>query len=300
MRVLVIVNPGASRAETATEELSRWFSANATAIFVRTTSIDDLKRTLLAHGANVDRIVIGGGDGTISAALPELLRLGKPLAVLPLGTANDFAHTLGVPDDATAAAEVALSGREHRIDVGSVNGSPFINVASVGLAAKVTEAQSKGLKRRWRVLSYLISLWRAAWEARPLYLEVELDGARAWSGAVYQLSVGNGRFHGGGLTVADHAAIDDGTFDLYLVRPGAVWQLLACATHLRFGFAQPDLLQRGTATHVALRTTSPRLINVDGELDAATPATFELLPDALTVVVPRVLPADHRGLAKLP
>ena len=258
-----------------------------------------MKQALSAHGASADRIVIGGGDGTISAALPQLLRIGKPLAVLPLGTANDFARTLGLPADAMEAAEIALTGHEHRIDVGSVNGRPFINVASVGLAAKVTEAQSTELKRRWRALSYLISLWRAAWEARPFYLEVELDGAPAWSGAVYQVSVGNGRFHGGGLTVSDHAAIDDGKFDLYLVRPGAVWQLLACVTHLRFGFAQPDLLKRGTATRVALRTATPRPINVDGELDAATPATFDLLPDALSVMVPRQLPADHRGLSKL-
>ena len=300
MHMLVIVNPEASRAEIATDELSRWFSAHATPTIVRATSIDDLKEALHEHGANADRIVIGGGDGTISAALPALLRLGKPLAVLPLGTANDFARTLGVPDEAKAAAETALGGRKHRIDVGKVNGRPFINVASVGLAAKVTEEQSRRLKQRWRVLSYLISLWRAVWTLRPFYLEIELDGAPAWSGAVYQVSVGNGRFHGGGLTVSDHAALDDGKFDLYLVCPGAAWQLLAAATHLRFGFAKPDLLKRGSATRVTLRTATPRPINIDGELDAATPATFELVPAALTVIVPRSLPADHRGLTKLP
>ena len=296
MHMLVIVNPEASRAEIASEELSRWFSANATPIIVRATSIDDLKQALRTHGANADRIVIGGGDGTISAALAELLQLNKPLAVLPLGTANDFARTLGVPADAIEAAEVALSGHEHRIDVGKVNGRPFINVASIGLAAKVTEEQSRRLKQRWRVLSYLISLWRAAWAARPFYLEIDLDGASAWSGAVYQVSVGNGRFHGGGLTVSDDATIDDGKFDLYLVCPGAVWQLLAAATHLKFGFAKPDLVKRGSATQVTLRTATPRPINVDGELDATTPATFELIPAALTVIVPRTLPAGHRGL----
>ena len=115
MRVLVIVNPGASRAETETQELSRWFAAHTAATFVRATSIDELKRTLRAHGENVDRIIIGGGDGTISAALPELLRLGKPLAVLPLGTANDFARTLGVPNDAKTASEIAVGGRKHAL-----------------------------------------------------------------------------------------------------------------------------------------------------------------------------------------
>jgi diacylglycerol kinase family enzyme len=143
--MLVIVNPVASRAEIASDELSRWFSANATTIIVRATSIDDLKQALLTHGANADRIVIGGGDGTISAALAELLQLNKPLAVLPLGTANDFARTLGVPADAIEAAEIAVGGCEHRIDVGKVNGRPFINVASIGLAAKVTELSHQSL-----------------------------------------------------------------------------------------------------------------------------------------------------------
>ena len=82
----------------------------------------------------MDRIVIGGGDGTISSALPELLALGKPLAVLPLGTANDFAATIGLPADPLEAADVALHGRPHAIDVGLANDRPFLNVASVGVA----------------------------------------------------------------------------------------------------------------------------------------------------------------------
>jgi diacylglycerol kinase family enzyme len=204
-----------------------------------------------------------------------------------------------VPSDTKAAAEIALGGREHRIDVGEVNGRPFINVASVGLAAKVTQEQSTVLKRRWRVLSYLISLWRAAWAYRPFYLELELDGKPAWYGSAYQVSVGNGRFHGGGLTVADYAALDDGKFDVYVVRPGAFWQLLLAATHLRLGFTKPNLLKRGTATRVNLRTTRPRPINVDGELHGATPARFDLTPTALTVILPPTLPTDHRGLTKL-
>ena len=99
----------------------------------------ELKETLLRDGPAADRIVIGAGDGTISNALPELLQLDKPLAVLPLGTANDFARSLGLPQDNLAAARVALHGRTHRIDVGLVNGRPFLNVASVGVAAKVNQ-----------------------------------------------------------------------------------------------------------------------------------------------------------------
>ena len=225
MRLLVLVNPGAARAE-ALEEIAAWFRQNCEVTFVTTSSEDHLAQVLLRHGHKADRIVIGGGDGTISKALPELLALGKPLAVLPLGTANDFARCLGLPHDKIAAAQIALHGRAHRVDVGLVNGKPFLNVASVGVAAQVSQAQSQGLKRTWRLLSYAIGLLRVAGRSRPFSVDLTIDGAFAWSGWTYQVGVGNGRYHGGGLTVAEHAAIDDGQTPC-LFRP-ARYVLAAC------------------------------------------------------------------------
>ena len=296
VRLLIAVNPEASRAEAAVKELAAWFGKNCEAVFVTTGSQHELKETLLRDGPAADRIVIGAGDGTISNALPELLQLDKPLAVLPLGTANDFARSLGLPQDNLAAARVALHGRTHRVDVGLVNGRPFLNVASVGVAAKVSQAQSNDLKRTWLLLSYPIGLLRVAREARPFYVELAFDGAPAWSGAVYQVSVGNGRYHGGGLTVAEHAAVDDGRFNLYVILPGTFWQLLACVTHLKFGLPKPDILHRQSASHVSLRTSRPRSVNADGEIVTKTPAEFTLLPERLTVMVSQSLPADRRGL----
>src|SRR5690606_24453337 len=71
---------------------------------------------------DIGRVVVAGGDGTINAALPAMIRVGKPLGVIPLGTANDLARTLGLPTDPAEAAKVILRGRTRRIDVGSVNG----------------------------------------------------------------------------------------------------------------------------------------------------------------------------------
>ena len=147
LRVLVVVNPNASRAEAALPALSSWFTENCHALIVVTKSKKERRRELEAHGREVDLIVIGGGDGTISKALPQLLKLKRPFAVLPLGTANDFARTLGLPPEPLEAAEIAVNGREHRIDVGLVNDRPYLNVASVGIASKVAKMQSKELKR---------------------------------------------------------------------------------------------------------------------------------------------------------
>jgi YegS/Rv2252/BmrU family lipid kinase len=296
MRVLVTVNPRASRAAEALPALRDWFAERADATFIASDSQDGLKQALTEHGPAADRIIIGGGDGTVSDALPELLKLGKPLAVLPLGTANDFANTLGLQTDSLAAAAVAIEGRAHKIDVGLVNGYPFLNVASVGVAANVAHAQSSALKRRWRMFAYAISLFHAARESKPFVAKITVDGKTTWSGPVYQVSVGNGRFHGGGLTVADHAAIDDGKLDLYLVSPGPFWELVACITHLKFGFSEPLLLHRSSATQVTVKTTKPRPINADGEIRTQTPAEFSIRHHGLTVIVPTTLPAGHRGL----
>jgi YegS/Rv2252/BmrU family lipid kinase len=270
MRVLVAVNPNASRCADVLPTLPGWLAERADSIFVACGSQDEMAQTLKEHGPGADRIVIGGGD--------------------------DFASTLGVPADVYEAAEIALGGRPHKIDVGLVNGKPYLNVASVGVAANVAHAQSAELKRRWRMFAYVISLVHAARESNPFIVKITVDGESTWSGPVYQVSVGNGRFHGGGLTVADHAAIDDGKLDLYLVTPGPFWELVACITHLKFGFAKPVLLQRNCAEHVTIETRSPKPINADGETRSETPAEFSVMRQELTVIVPEKLPADHRGL----
>ena len=298
LRVLVVVNPNASRAEAALPGLSSWFTENCHALIVVSKSKKERRRELEAHGREVDLIVIGGGDGTISKALPQLLKLKRPFAVLPLGTANDFARTLGLPPEPLEAAEIAVNGREHRIDVGLVNDRPYLNVASVGIASKVAEVQSKELKRSWRVFAYAIGLMQAVRDLQPFFVKLDLDAKPAWSGSVYQVSVGNGRFHGGGLTVAEDAAIDDGKLDIYLVYPGRFWQLVASLMHLKFGLKRPEVIKHLSAITVTLRTYRPRSVDADGELATETPATFGLSSGALTVMVPRILPRDHRGSSK--
>ncbi len=298
-RLLVVVNPNASRAEAALPQIADWFATSSQAEFVVARKKDELRRILDAKGRNVDRIVIGGGDGTLSKALPALLDLNKPVATIPLGTANDFARTLALPDDPLEAAKLALEGREHRIDVGLANGKPYLNVASVGVASQVIKAQSKEMKQRWRVLAYAVSLIRAARNLQPFFVELDIDDGPSWAAPVYQVSIGNGRHHGGGLTVAEDAAIDDGKLHLYVVYPGTFWQLVACLTHLRFGMMQPKLLDRHTATRLVLRTRHPRPVDTDGRHTTETPTTFTLLPRRLTVIVPAALPEDHRGLSAI-
>jgi diacylglycerol kinase family enzyme len=175
----------------------------------------------------------------------------------------------------------------HKIDVGFANDCPFLNVASVGLAAEAIKQQSKGMKRTWKMLAYPISVVRAAMRLKPFFVDLDMDDRLRWSAAVYQVSVGNGRYHGGGLSVAEDAAIDDGKLHLYAVLPGTFWQLFACLTHLRFGLMKPKVLDRHSARTVRLGTQRPREINADGKVVTTTPVEFRVMSQALTVIVPQ-------------
>src|SRR5690606_2607690 len=117
-------------------------------------SVKDLRRRILASGDAT--LILAGGDGTMSAAAPALRALGRPFGLLPLGTANDLARSLGIPLDPVEAADVIVDGGVRRIDLGLINGEPFFNVASLGLSAEVVHEHESGhgRKRLLGVLNY--------------------------------------------------------------------------------------------------------------------------------------------------
>ncbi len=234
-----------------------------------------------------DLIVLGGGDGTINTAAPALLETGLPFAVLPLGTANDLARTLGIPDDPMDACDVILDGRVHAIDLGRVNGHLFFNVAHIGLGEKVSRQLHDGEKKRWGVLSYVRSLVRVIRSYRPFRAAIICDGRKIRLRAI-QITVGNGRFYGGGVPVTAEARIDDQQLDLYSIRPLPLWKLVFLAPLVRFGHhTKLDYVPAYSGQRIEIRTSRPLRIDTDGEITSSTPAVFEVLPQALQAIVSR-------------
>ena len=243
----------------------------------------------------VDLVILAGGDGTMNSAADALVECKLPLGILPTGTANDLARTLDIPTDLAAAAAVIGAGRRHAIDLGCVNGKYFFNAASIGLSAEVTRHHTKERKRRYWVFAYLLSV-RDAWRhTRPFRAQLRCDGRLTRLRAI-QITVGNGRHYGGGMTVSEDAAIDDGWLDVYCLRPGSFWGLLALFPALRLGrlrHRESVHVMRGRTIEVRTPRTLP--INTDGELTTRTPADFRVVPGALEVVVP----ATYRSSAKV-
>jgi len=244
---------------------------------------------------NVDLVILAGGDGTMNAASDALVECRLPFGILPTGTANDLARTLHIPIDLGEAAAVIAGGRRHAIDLGRVNGKHFFNAASVGLAAEIVRYHTRERKRRFWVFAYVLSVRDAYRETRPFRARLRCDGRELWLRAI-QITVGNGRHYGGGMTVSEDAAIDDGWLDVYWLKPGNFWRLLTLFPALRYG-----RLRRSKAVHVMrarvieLTTRRPMPINTDGELTVTTPAEFRVVPRALEVFVP----ASYQSLGKV-
>lgn len=237
------------------------------------------------EGEGADLVVVAGGDGTLNGAAPALLELGKPLGVLPLGTANDLARTLGLPLDPLAAAEVLAAGRTRRIDLGLANGRPFFNVASLGLAAEVAQTLEGAGKPLGR-LSYALAALKVLLRARPFRAAIAA-GDRLVRTRSHQIAVGNGRYHGGGVAVREDASIESGRLVLYSLEPGSLWKVVLLAPLFRRGrHVRWRQVRTASARTIEIRTPAPMPVNLDGDLATQTPLRLEELPGAIEVFVP--------------
>ena len=174
-----------------------------------------------AGAGKVDCIVAGGGDGTINEVFAAAYAAGLPpecsLGVLPLGTANDFAHAARVPvPDLTAALQLAASTRARPIDLGLLNGRPFVNLVSGGFGSRVTVETDPKLKQRLGGLAYAIT-------GISRFAELSANRGRfrgegfSWEGNFVAVAIGNGRQAGGGVQLCPDALIDDGLLDLTIL-----------------------------------------------------------------------------------
>ncbi|NNC24306.1 lipid kinase [Salinisphaera sp. USBA-960] len=287
IQALLLINRGSRAGEQNAAEVRDALRANGASVVVRDADTPaHLHAALAAHAGSVDVVVVGGGDGTISMAAGALIQVAVPVAIVPLGTANDLARTLMVPTDIAGACRNAIHGRSQPIDLGQCNDVYFVNVASLGLPVRASKYRSTAAKRWLGPLGYAGNVVTAYRQTEPFDVELVWDD-HCKSMHTIQLVVGNGRHFGGGLAVARDAMPDDGALDIYSLAPQTPLGMLAKLPGLVRG---PDQELAGVslfkAGAVRVRTSRPMAINTDGELLTETPADFRVIPGALTIKVP--------------
>jgi diacylglycerol kinase family enzyme len=231
--------------------------------------------------------VVAGGDGTIGPAAAMAGELGVPLALIPTGTANDFARANGLPDDLDEAAELAATGTALRsLELGQLaDGRPFVNVASAGLAARAARHASR-FKTVLGPLAYGVGAVQAAVTEAPMRCTIRVDGEEAFRGGAWQVIVAvTGAFGGGSdVGVSDSS---DGVLDVAVLPAGSRIALARRAWGLRRGTIteqKPVLHRRGSVLEVELPAGTE--LNVDGEIRDAGLERTTARRDAYSLVVP--------------
>jgi diacylglycerol kinase (ATP) len=230
------------------------------------------------------RVVVAGGDGSIGCGAEIAARAGAPLAVVPVGTANDFARAMEIPLDPTEAAELAVRGsRTERLDLGAFDGRPFVNAASAGLSP-VAARKAHGLKRVLGPLAYTVGALRAGLTAEPVRCKVRCDGDELFGGRAWQVTVAcTGAFGGGAGVEADPR---DGILDVVVIEATSRARLAIHAYGVRAGRIERHAgVITGAGPAVEIDTDRRTGFNVDGELVDADEVRVTVEPRAFEVVV---------------
>ena len=281
-----IVNPVAGSGHTLEVEpilKARAEKDGLDAVFVRSERQGHTTELARAAAAAGGTVVAVGGDGTNYDVAAGLLGTGAALGIIPAGTGNDLIKTLGIPKDPEAAYEYMLSHDPRPMDIGTVNGRPFLNVFGTGFDVSVLDHTEKFKKRFRGLLPYLLGLIGAIFGNKPVRVAIGKEGSAPEEREILICSVANGRFIGGGIPICPVADPGDGKLDLVTVLYVPRWRIpfylpgLMGSKILGFKITRHELV-----SSVTLRSEGMR-VQIDGEIQPMDEAVLEVKPAALMV-----------------
>jgi diacylglycerol kinase (ATP) len=233
--------------------------------------VDDAQR---AATSGCDRLAVAGGDGSIAHAAAAAGAAGIPLALIPAGTANDFAHRMELPLDLAAACRLAVRGTGLRdLELGWMEERPFVNVASAGLPGPAAR-RAKTWKRPLGALGYAAGAAVAGLTASAVPVAVECAGDPVFEGDAWQVTVAASGAFGAGARIAE-ADPHDGALEVIAVAAGPRPGLVALAYRLRSGgLARHRKANRRRCTTAVVRVPDKTDWNLDGEIVTAGASRF--------------------------
>ncbi|MDR7523501.1 MAG: diacylglycerol kinase family lipid kinase [Armatimonadota bacterium] len=235
-----------------------------------------------------DVVLAVGGDGTANEVANGLLgaRRHGIMALLPVGTANDFARALGIPRDPVAAARILVTARPRPIDVGEVNGHYFLTIAGVGFDGEVARQVNAWPKLMNGTVMYAIGILKTLGTYRPVEVELSLDGSSSRE-RIFLVAAANTAWNAGGMHLAPGARPDDGLLHTLIAGPlgrlETLFVLPKVFSGRHLGHPKVRLVE---AREVVVSGPTPLFIQADGEPVGTLPARFCVHPKALLVLAP--------------
>ncbi len=249
-----------------------------------------------ARDAGDRLLVVVGGDGTMNEVVNGAAGTNAEVAVLPNGTGQDFGRTHAIPAGFDDAVRVALDGDARTIDLGRVellgelesSTRFFANVGSAGMSGAVAHRANAMSKRLGGKATFFYALTREFLAWQNTEVTVSLDSGAERRGAMHDVIVASGRWHGGGMNLAPEASQDDGLFDVVFIGDVNKLDFLTTAPRLYSGkYLSHPKVDHVRSASVTIQAAEPLPVEVDGEPIGTTPARFEVVPAALRVRVPR-------------
>jgi len=290
-KIALIVNGKSQRGRKLFKHAKNLLSSNGItidkAICVRKPKeIDKTVVDCIASG--IDMIIIGGGDGTISGAVDFGVKKDILFAVLPLGTSNSFARSLGIPLDLESAITVIKSGKTEKIDLGLIGGDYFANTASIGLTVEVNRSVSNDFKRSFGRIVYLpLAIWKLI-NFQPFEVTVTTStGATKYN--CIEMLIANGQFQGG-VPLALNAKLASGKLILKIFLCNNWKDKLNLLGYwfmslFRHNIRNKRIKQFGF-DNAKIETEMPMYVDIDGEATIKTPIDVSVAEKVLSIIVP--------------
>jgi YegS/Rv2252/BmrU family lipid kinase len=252
---------------------------------VTTRSIDHAYQEALNAAAQGETVIALGGDGLLRPLAGALKGTEAALAVVPCGRGNDFARVLGIPTDPAEATRLAVEGEERLLDVASVDGTPYMGIASFGFDSDANRIANEAKLVKGNAV-YVYAALRALVAWKPAGFTVTVDGERhEFTG--YSVAVGNSKVYGGGMYVLPDAEIDDGKLDVMFVKEASKPRLLALLPRVFKGtHGTSDLVEFHRGEEIEVSSDRPFAIYADGDPIGATPAIMRVERRSLRVIAP--------------
>ena len=291
MTNLLFWNQGSGKSESIADLHAVLHSVPTTWVEL-TQDVDMLSEIQIALATGCETVIAAGGDGTVNAVVNALMRIDtdrRPsLAIIPLGTANDFAGTLAIPDSIEQAAELLWTSRPTLMDVVRMRGEGFerhfANVAAGGNCVRVSEQLTEEMKKRWGPLSYIRGSIGVLADMKTYRIKVDIDGERFVGMDSWAVLVANGRTNAGRIEVAPEASPQDGMLDVVIIKDGGVIDMIEIvAGNLTGNFLECDQVIFRQAKRLELQSDPPMRFTLDGELIDKEPVEFQLMAEAIRV-----------------
>ncbi|KGP91112.1 lipid kinase [Pontibacillus chungwhensis BH030062] len=292
-RARIIYNPTSGR-EAVRKELpdimQRFEQAGyETSTHATTCAGDATNAAKIAVERKFDVVVAAGGDGTINEVINGLAEheYRPKLGIIPVGTTNDFARALCVPRNVKKAVDVILDGFSKELDIGRVNDQYFMNIAGGGKLTELTYEVPSKLKTMLGQLAYYLKGVEMIPSIRPTTVEIEYDG-KYFEGEVMVFLVSNTNSVGGLEKLAPDAEMDDGMFDLLIIKRVNLAELIRLASLAMKGnhISDPNVIYT-KANRIKVHTNEKMQLNIDGEYGGLLPGEFVNLYRHLEFFLPR-------------